>query len=495
MTAAQKQIKYNLLAFLLLFSVSFYRQASLRLWPGDKCRTYILYACYMILIICWIISIHTRVTQKTMRTFLTLEALVMAAGLTLRFFQDTFWIDDLFLMRVSGLWVEATLLPCMAFGIFAALGIGQSDQYRPPKPWYLLLAVTLAATFISVTDEQRHFLFYIDASEPQPNLNFHPNIGIYLAAAFGMGLMILRIMLIYKRNRTLMNNKFLKWFVPLLEPILVAIFALPFFVPGWEKTEVIELFARIYYIEVLTWEIYIYLGLVPANTSYAEIFRHATTGMIIQGKDGTTLVSQAALPPGPGCELHQYEFGQGTLFWNKDVTLLHQTIAELNRTAEILAQKGALLSEELKTKNEEARLNAKNQIYDGLTREVQGQLDLMEQLIHSWQMGQDSQTILHHLCLLGTYVKQRCNLRLIQKDTGTIPVEDLHLSLEAMSRVMNQAGMEMDIIWDEDPLDPIEVFDQLDTILEQKKFDVKKVWMTIGRNAAQISTEGMRTHV
>lgn len=69
-----------------------------------------------------------------MKIFLTLEAIVMAVGLTIRFLQDTFWVEDIQLMRVSGLWVEATLIPSMVFGIFAALGLGQWDHYRPPKP-------------------------------------------------------------------------------------------------------------------------------------------------------------------------------------------------------------------------------------------------------------------------------------------------------------------------------------------------------------------------
>lgn len=46
MSARQSQIKYNLLTFFLLFTVSLYRRISLRFWPEDRFRTYILYACY-----------------------------------------------------------------------------------------------------------------------------------------------------------------------------------------------------------------------------------------------------------------------------------------------------------------------------------------------------------------------------------------------------------------------------------------------------------------
>ena len=109
MTERQRQVRINLAAFLLLFLVSLYRQVSLRYLPDDPFRTYILYACYLFLIGGWAISICVRVTQKSMRTFLMLEAAVMLAGLTVRFLQDTFWIENILLMRVSGLSLEATI--------------------------------------------------------------------------------------------------------------------------------------------------------------------------------------------------------------------------------------------------------------------------------------------------------------------------------------------------------------------------------------------------
>ena len=216
MTARQRQLRLNILAFLLLFSVSLYRQLSLRYLPDDVFRTYILYACYVLLIGAWIVSINARITQKSMRLFLTLEAVVMLIGLSIRFLQDTFWYDNIPLMRVSGMYIESTLLVGLTFGIFASLGIGQWDNYRPPRKWLLLLIPVIAMTFLSVTDESRHFMFYIIPDEPQPNLNFHPNVGLFLMVGLAIALMIVRIFLIYRRNRIILHSRFLRWFIPFL---------------------------------------------------------------------------------------------------------------------------------------------------------------------------------------------------------------------------------------------------------------------------------------
>ena len=99
------------------------------------------------------------------------------------------------------MYIESTLLVGLTFGIFASLGIGQWDNYRPPRKWLLLLIPVIAMTFLSVTDESRHFMFYIIPDEPQPNLNFHPNVGLFLMVGLAIALMIVRIFLIYRRNR------------------------------------------------------------------------------------------------------------------------------------------------------------------------------------------------------------------------------------------------------------------------------------------------------
>ena len=151
MPVRSRQIRNNIYGFLLLFFVSLYRQLSMRYLPDDGLRTYILYACYCLLIGAWILSIQVRVTQKSMRVYLLLEALVMFTGLSIRFIQDTFFTENVLLMRISGFCVGATLLPMVLLGFYAALGLGQADNYRLSRKWYLLLVPVLIMTYLFVT--------------------------------------------------------------------------------------------------------------------------------------------------------------------------------------------------------------------------------------------------------------------------------------------------------------------------------------------------------
>ena len=516
MTERQKQIRINIAVLLLLFFVSLYRQISLRYLPDDPFRTYVLYGGYVFLIAVWVVSIYARITQKSMRNFLLIESAVMLFGLTIRFLQDTFWQEDVLLTRVSGLYMEATLLPVLLFGIYAALGIGQADSYRIPKKWYGLLLPVAVMVLLIVSDESRHWMFYIIPSEAQPNLNFHPNTGTFLIAGCGIALMVGRVLLIYKRNRFTNQGKPLKWLIALIEPLLILVFTFDYFafslglIPSLEGKEIIELYARMYYIEALAWEFYIYMGLVPVNTQYREIFENATVGMQIIGDGGSRLFSHTAsgvsieqlqelenkeyIVTEPGKELHAYRFSDGVLLWNKDVSVLQSTIAELNQSAEMLAQEGTLLDEEIKTKNQEASLLSKNQIYDELTKEVQGQLRLMKEITKKRRFKDHGDRRLRELVLLGTYVKRRCNLRLIQKEIVEIHKDDLRLSLEDMISAMRLMGVHAELDWHPEgsfsPGFSIYLFDVLEYLLEYERFDVKELTVTMGRGQVQFSVIG-----
>lgn len=516
MTARGKQIRYNVGGFLLLFFVSFYRQFSLHHLPNDGLRTYILYACYCLLIGVWIFSIQMRVTQKSMRIYLLLEALVMLLGLTIRFIQDTFLTDNVLLTRISGFWVEATLLPMVLLGFYAALGLGQADSHRFSWKWYLLLLPVLLMTFLFVTDEQRHFVFYIVPEETQPNLTFHPYIGTFIMCGIGLILVVMRILVIYRHSRALIRSRFLRWFLPLFEPLLLLAFSFEYFavslqiVPALAGKEVIELYAKLYYAEILTWEVYIFVGLVPTNTDYRDIFEHSTAGMQLLFPDGSAIRSKnAAEIPAPylqrlrngqdvkldsGKELHLHRAAEAEFVWTRDVSALQTTIKDLNRVAETLAQEGILLEEELKVRNQEARIEAQNLIYDALTGEVQGQLRLMRELVKKYRPGEKNHELLASLVILGTYVKRRCNLRLIEKGSAHVDGEDLRLSFQDMISALKLTGIRTSLTWESgsgfSAAFSVYAFDMLEFLLEYTRFSVKTVSVEVKNSHVLLALSG-----
>ena len=332
----------------------------------------------------------------------------------------------------------------------------------------------------------------------------------------GISFMIARVYLIYQRNNILNGRPVFRLLIPFAETIILILFTIPYFLnylqvnPSIAPMEVIEFYAKVYYTEVLTWEFYIYMGLVPVNTDYREIFEHSTVAMQIIGKDDTRILSENAsdIPADvlvklkketfmisePGRELHLHTLPYGYFIWSKDISHLQETIDALKQSAEMLAQEGGLLREELKTKNEEAKLLAQNQIYDELTGDVRNQLKLMKEIIKKQELTPDKRTLLRQLFILGTYIKRRCNLRLMQRDTGIIREEDLLISIQDMISAMKLMDIQAELNWNLKTVFSadfsIYIFDQLEYLLEYERFSINKMAINAEQKTISFSIGG-----
>ena len=515
MDARKRMLTYHLEAFLLLFFVSLYRQISLKHMPADPLRTYILFGCYVLLLGLWAYSICRRVTQRSMRAFLIAEDVCMFIGLAIRFVQDTYLSNNIYLLRVTGLLVATTLLPLMTLGVFASLCIGRENSYRISKKWYLLLIPSVLATPLLLTDNLHHFFTYIIPEEPQPNLTYHPNVGFYLLTALILGMAVVRVILIYRRNGIMNDRPLLRRIVPFMEMILLLVFYLPYII-NWLQVdapiappEVIEQYAKIYYIEAITWEIYIFLGLVPVNMDYREIFEKSTLGLQIRGTNGDVISSQNAaeldelileelekkgIAEMPGKELRSFSIDEAKVVWTKDVSQLRDTIEALSKSAEELAQEGALLSEEIKTRNEAASLQAQNEIYDVLTREVQVQLQMIKRICARRGRSETGKEDLRKLAVLGTYVKRRCNLRLIERESGRIDPADLKLSLKDLLGAIALSGTATSLNWETEhvfsPRFSIAVFDMIEAVMERSLFEAEGLKVSAEKDTVTLTVSG-----
>ncbi|MCR4671704.1 MAG: hypothetical protein K5637_00510 [Lachnospiraceae bacterium] len=483
----RNQIKYNLIALAFLFLVSLYRQLSLRYMPEDGLRTYILYAGYIILLAVWARSIRNRITQKNMRIFLLAEDLIMFIGLTIRFVQDTFLTENIPALRSTGFLAAGTFLPLFTLGLLASAGIGQDDNYKLPRKWFLLLIPSAITIPVLLTDDLHHIITYIIPEEPQPNLIYHPNWGFMAVCAAVLVVVALRVLIIYRRNNIMDSRPVLRAIIPFTEAALQTVFYMPYII-NWMKpdaplapTEIIEQYAKAYYIEVITWEIYIYLGLVPVNTGYREIFEKSTFGLQIRTPEGEVIRSENSISEAvPGKELHVFhpeKLPKGTeVLWAKDVSRIQETIDELNATAEELAQEGTLLKREIAARNQETRTAVQNGIYDTLNREIHDRIELVKEIAEHPGEGGDRTLNMKYLLVLGTYIKRRCNLRLTEMEKGSVNLEDLELSLRDMDHALKATGLMAGLpeVPLRDEVSPVRIFDETEDRIEEVIFAQRK---------------------
>ena len=451
MDERKKSVVRLFAAAVLLFAVSAYRQFSMQYWPEDFLQPYLVWAVYMLLLFGWQHTITTKIMQKSMRSHLTAQNIVSILYLTVRFVQDAFLYTNISWMRFTGYFINIAAVFIPLFGLYSAFYLGKAEDYRISKKWYLLLIPACFLSVMALTNDLHHFLYYIVPEEPQPNLYFHPYIGTYLIYLWGLWMIGHQVYVIYQRNGTTKSDPLYRKMIPFYEPILLFLFSIPYAATAYVvRFELVEYSAGLIFILVLCWELYILTGLIPVNTQYEEVFRRSTVAMQILSPTGERIaVSENAADLTPvileslkqnqhfsvmeDVIMHLHQIPNGYMIWQTDLSQINHALRELQGQNAQLEEEQNLLAQEIHIQSDEASVQARNDIYDRLSSEVDGQIALMEKILLKESLSTDDW---NRICLIGTYIKRFCNLRLTYQEQQMIPMGDLAISLQDMTKCM-----------------------------------------------------------
>ena len=440
----------------LLFSVSAYRQLSMRYLPEDALRSYLVWVVYMLLLFGWQYTISTKITQKTMRSHLTAQNIVSILYLTVRFVQDAFLYVNIPWMRFTGYFINIAAIFIPLFGLYVAFYLGKADDYRISEKWYLLLIPACLLSVLALTNDLHHFFYYIMPEESQPNLYFHPYIGTYIVYIWGLSIISYQVYVIYRRNGTTKSDSLYRKLIPFYEPILLLLFSIPYATTAYVvRFELVEYSAGLIFILVLCWQIYILVGLIPVNTQYEEVFRRSTVAMQILLPSGETIAASenaAEITPAmlealkqeqrffatEDITMHLHPVLGGYMVWQTDLSQINHALRELQRLNAKLEEEQDLLAQEIHIQSDEASVQARNDIYDSLSSEVSGQLTLLTELLSKESLSENDW---NRICLIGTYIKRFCNLQLTYQEQQMIPISDLAISLQDMAKCMKNIGI------------------------------------------------------
>lgn len=456
MDERKKSVVRLFLAAALLFAVSAYRQISMRYLPEDSLRPYLVWTVYMLLLFGWQHTITTKITQKAMRSHLTAQNIVSILYLTVRFIQDAFLYVNIPWMRFTGYFINIAAIFIPLFGLYGSFYLGKADDYRISKKWYLLLIPACFLSVMALTNDLHHFFYYIVPNEPQPNLYFHPYIGTYMIHIWALSIIAYQVYVIYQRNGTAKSDPFYRKLVPFYEPILLFLFSIPYAATAYVvRFELVEYSAGLIFIIVLCWQLYILTGLIPVNTQYGEVFRRSTVAMQTLSPSGETIAtSENAADITPvileslkqnqhfsvteDVIMHLHQIPGGYMVWQTDLSQINQALRELQRLNAELEEEQDLLAQEIRIQSDETSIQARNDIYDSLSSEVAGQLILLTALLSKESLSSDDW---NRICLIGTYIKRFCNLRLTYQEQQMIPMGDLAISLQDMAKCMKNLGI------------------------------------------------------
>ena len=136
--------------------------------------------------------------------------------------------------------------------------------------------------------------------------------------------------------------------------------------------------------------------------------------------------------------MNLHQIPGGYMVWQTDLSQINQALRELQRLNAELEEEQDLLAQEIRIQSDETSIQARNDIYDSLSSEVAGQLVLLTALLSNESPSTDDWNC---ICLIGTYIKRFCNLRLTYQEQQTIPMGDLAISLQDIAKCMKNLGI------------------------------------------------------
>lgn len=509
MSERKKSVVRLFLAAALLFAVSAYRQFSMRYWPEDSLRPYLVWAVYMLLLLRWQHTITTKITQKAMRSHLTAQNIVSILYLSVRFVQDAFLYVNISWMRFTGYFINIAAVFIPLFGLYGAFYLGRSEDYRISKKWYLLLIPACFLSVMALTNDLHHFFYYIMPEESQPNLYFYPYIGTCIVYIWGLSIISYQVYVIYRRNGTTKSDSLYRKLIPFYEPILLLLFSIPYAATAYViRFELVEYSAGLIFILVLCWQLYILTGLIPVNTQYEEVFRWSTVAMQILSPSGETIAAsenaveitpamletlkqEQQFSPTEDITMHLHPVPGGYMVWQTELSQINHALRELQRLNAELEEEQDLLAQEIRIQSDEASVQVRNNIYDSLSSEVAGQLTLLTELLSKESLSENDW---NRIRLIGTYIKRFSNLRLTYQEQQTIPMGDLALSLQDMAKCMKNLGIRTSL--DFCPTSNLEpelillIMKALEALLEEADFCLTSMAIRI-RNTVCFEMTGM----
>lgn len=407
---------------------------------------------HLFLLFMWVVSLHRRLTNRNVR-----RLMLLVGGLLL------FWLVDKIvkwdfagsvthpLVRYLwyGFYVGMLFVPTL--GAFIINYLGKPEDYSHPKKLnYLLIPPTVMLIAVFTNDlHQKVFVFYNGFINFDLEYSYDWVYYIVMGWFIVMGFYFVVMMLV--KSRVPGSRKLQKM------PVYIMVFAAFFWLGYSMRLYNCDLTIMDCLIIVLLLESAIQSGLLPSNTRYREVFDSTTVPVLIVDRDYQPhYVSGGALPVSEEQMRHSslatVDMGDsllssapiraGRVVWQDDITQINELRSRLQDTMSQLGEENTLLQAELELKENKAKADEQNRLYDRIASEVEPQLIKADALLQKIEQEPgDSRKRIAWVCVLGSYIKRRGNLLLLGEENGVIQARELEYCIRESMDNLNLASV------------------------------------------------------
>ena len=442
---------------------------------GGVWMNYIRAALYLLLFSLWGYSIDRRIIQKQALHCLRLTAALMLVWLILRTLKYEF-VTDLTVARYIWYLYYLPMLFIPLLGVYIALTLGKSEEYRLTERAGFLVAVPGILFLLVITNDlhQQVFsfpsgvlsdqeVFAFNSGVPGVPDNYGYSHGIFYFCSMGwmVACMTFSLALLLKKSRVPSGSK--KRIRPFVIACITVLYGLLYLsglpaIRRWlgdMNVTFCLLYAAIY-------ESCIRCRMIPSNTGYVELFEATTLAACIADRSGNIVLrSRAAgedmvcpregvpLIRSNGIRISSAPISGGYAIWQDNVRPLTELRARLSENKTKINSNKEKLREAYIIQKKLLELTEKNRIYDEMEARYGDQITRVGQLLRQCQGAapEEIQSALKRILLLGTYIKRSANLYFLSQEYELLPQQELRLTIDEAVRVINVCGTECSVVY------------------------------------------------
>ena len=429
---------------------------------GGVWMNYIRAALYLLLFSLWGYSIDRRIIQKQALHCLRLTAALMLVWLILRTLKYEF-VTDLTVARYIWYLYYLPMLFIPLLGVYIALTLGKSEEYRLTERAGFLVAVPGILFLLVITNDLHQQVFAFNSGVPGVPDNYGYSHGIFYFCSMGwmVACMIFSLALLLKKSRVPSGSK--KRIRPFVIACITILYGLLYLsgLPAirWWLGDMNVMFCLLY---AAIYESCIRCRMIQSNTGYVELFEATTLAACVADRNGNIVIRSRAADEDMVCpknglqiirpdgiRISSAPINGGYAVWQDNVRPLTELHAKLSENKAKIKDNKEKLQEAYLIQKKLNELTEKNRIYDELETKYGKQMARIGQLLKQCEGAEPAeiQNLLKRILLLGTYIKRGANLYFLSQEYELLPQQEIRLTVDEAVRVITVCGTECSVAY------------------------------------------------
>lgn len=416
--------------------------------------SYLANTIFLILIFIWGKSIRQRIIQKGIRRKLVIIAVLLFFWLFIRFIKYNVFSRKDTISRY--LWYMYYIPQCLVppISLIAMMELTRKKKENLSKLIYLILIPAFVLIILILTNDFHQLAFAFKATEENSVAEYTHRIIFYLAIAWIIIMTFLSLVtLILKCSISVCKRKI--W-IPLLVFLITTIACTLCFIFATQSYKIPELLSFSF---ILLIETCIRIGLIPSNDNYLTYSKISSMPFVITDKklnpvtnhlddiDITKAQYEESMTKGSlllskNIRLSNQNISGGHIFYIEDLSSIIEMVHELSSKNELLSEEKELIAYENELKEQKAKIEKKNQLYDNIFAIVKEDLNQLKELLE--KTDKESENCLKNMkkaCVYLTYIKRRNNLEILHNQHELINIQEIVLSINESLVYLNECGI------------------------------------------------------